>query len=222
VIAPNFKFKTKRTDNDRPGPGELMIKGFKEPSTARVRNIIEADLNDLKAKILQDQTMLKAMPGNIDPEVMNRVLIPEIIRKQYPNITEEEVEEVRQYVVADAVIKNGEIKEVGDKRFVLMAGKFVNIEDLNIDLIDSVNPFQKAFEILSKSVTKQVLRLIQDAIDATRIDITEPEALILWPKIKDFVRRTGDKPTLRSTDPLERRMAEALLYLQKQRREQGL
>ena len=63
------------------------------------------------------------------------------------------------------MIKNGEVKEVGDKRFVLMAGKFVNINELHIDLIDTVNPFQKAFEILSKSVTKQVLKVIQDAID---------------------------------------------------------
>ena len=42
-----------------------------------------------------------------------------------------------------------------------MAGKFVNINELHIDLIDQVNPFQKAFEILSKSVTKQVLKVIQ-------------------------------------------------------------
>jgi len=222
VVAPNFKFKSKRSADDVSGVGELMIKGFKEPSTERVRNIVESDLNDLKAQILQDQMMLKAMPGNIDPEVMNKVLIPTIIRKRYPDISEDEVEEGRQHVVADSVIKNSEIKDVGDKRFVLMAGKFVNIDDLNIDLIDTVNPFQKAFEILSKSVTKQVLRLIQDAIDATRIDIEEPEALILWPKIQQFVRQHGEKPNVRSSDPLERRMAEALLFLQKQRREQGL
>lgn len=222
VVAPNFKFKAKRSDGDPAGPGELQIHGFKEPSTDRVRNIVESDLNDLKAQILQDQTMLKAMPGNVDPEVMNKVLIPQIIRKRYPDISEEEVEEVRQHVVTDSVVKNGEIKEVGDKRFVLMAGKFVNIDELSIDLIDTVNPFQRAFEILSKSVTTQVLRLVQDAIDTTRIDISEEEALILWPKINAFYERTGDKPSVRSEDPLERRMAEAVLFLQKQKREQGL
>jgi hypothetical protein len=222
VIAPNFKFKTKRSDDDKPDVGELKIKGFKEPSTDRVRSIVEDDLNDLKAQILQDQTMLKAMPGNIDPEVMNKVLIPRIIRTRYPDISEREVEEVRQHVVADAVIKNGEIKDVGDKRFVLMANKFVNIDDITIDLIDTVNPFQKAFEILSKSITKQVLRVIQDVIDGTRIDITDEEARILWPKVNAFVRRAGVPPNIRSDDPQERRMAEALLYLQKQRRELGV
>ncbi len=83
----------------RRSAGDLKIGGFKEPSTARVKNIVETDLNDLKAKILQDQEMLKAMPGNIDPEVMNKVLIPKIIREVYPNLDEAEVEEVRQHVV---------------------------------------------------------------------------------------------------------------------------
>jgi superfamily II DNA or RNA helicase len=224
VLAPNFHFKTKRGDDDEPPKvGELHIKGFKEPSTERVQNIVESDLNDLKAQILQDQTMLKAMPGNVDPEVMNKVLIPKIIRERYPDLDEEQVEEVRQQVVTDSVIKNGEIKEVGDKKFVLMAGKFVNINDLNIDLIDQVNPFQKAFEILSRSVTKQVLKVIQDAIDTTRIMITSEEAKLLWPKIVEFAKNHGgQRPDIRSNDPLERRMAEAVLYLQQERRAQGL
>ena len=139
--------------------------------------------------------MLKAMPGNVDPEVMNKVLIPNIIRKRYPEISDDEVEEVRQHVVTDSVVKNGEVKDVGDKRFVLMAGRFVNIDELHIDLIDTVNPFQGAFEILSKSVTKQVLGLIQDAIATTRIEMTEDEALMLWPKLNAFVRDEGpDRP----------------------------
>lgn len=223
VLAPNFNFRAK--DEGGAGgtaPGELRIGGFKEPSTDRVREIIESDLNDLKAQILQDQSMLKAMPGNVDPEVMNKVLIPNIIRVRYPDMSDEEVDEVRQHVVVDSVVKNGEVKTVGDKRFVLMADKFVNIEDLHIDLIDSVNPFQRAFEILSKSVTSQVLKVIQDAIDTTRIDVTEEEALLLWPKIQRFFRQSGKRPDVRSSDPLERRMAEALLLLQRQRRQQGL
>lgn len=224
VLAPNFNFRARRSDDDTPpSPGDLKIGGFKEPSTARVKNIVETDLNDLKAKILQDQEMLKAMPGNIDPEVMNKVLIPKIIREVYPNLDEAEVEEVRQHVVVDSVIKNGEIKEVGDRKFVLMAGKFVNINDLHIDLIDQVNPFQKAFEILSKSVTKQVLKVIQDAIDTTRVTITGEEAKLLWPKINLFVKEhKGQRPDIRSHDPLERRMAEALLYMQREVREQKL
>lgn len=222
VVAPNFKFKAKKDPDDESGPGELKIGGFKEPSTQRVKDIIEDDLTDLKAKILQDQQMLKAMPGNVDPEVMNKVLIPKVIRARYPDLDGSQVEELRQHVVVDSVVKNGEVKDVGDKRFVLMAGKFVNIAELNIDLIDTVNPFQKAFEILSKSVTKQVLSLIQDAIEMTRIEITEEEALILWPKINAFVADQGKKPSVKSDDPQEKRMAEALIFLQKEVRDQAL
>lgn len=221
VLAPNFKFKTKLSDDDKAEAGEIKIRGFKTPTSKRVKDIIESDLNDLKATILQDDTMLKAMPGNVDPEVINKVLIPKIIQIKYPELTEDEVEEVRQYVVVDSVIKSGEIKEVGDKRFIRMAGQFVNIDDLHIDLIDRINPFQKAFEILSKSVTTRVLKVIQDAIEATRIQMTFEEAKILWPKILDFKKTFDREPGLQSSDPLERRMAECIIYLKEEKRKRG-
>ena len=213
VLAPNFKFKTKLSDDDLAEAGTIKVRGFKMPTSKRVQDIIESDLNDLKATILQDPQMLKAMPGNFEPEVINKVLIPKIIQLKYPDLTSTEVEEVRQHVVLDSVIKNGEIKEEGDKRFVRMAGKFVNIDDLHIDLIDKINPFQKAFEILSKSVTTQVLKLIQEAIDATRIDMTEAEALLLAPKIKSFIQHSGREPNINAPDQLERRLAEAIIYI---------
>jgi len=223
VLAPNFKFKTKLTNDDPADPGEIRIRGFKEPSSKRVKDIIESDLNDLKASILQDDSIVRALPGNVDPEVINKVMIPKIIQKRYPNLTTEELEEVRQYVVADSAVKNGEIKEVGDKRFIRMAGTFVNIDDLHIDLIDCINPFQGAFEILSKSVTTKTLKTIQDSIALTRIQMTEEEAVVLWPKIKTFVKNGGGKePYIESFDPLERRMAEALIYIRAQRRAQNL
>lgn len=220
VLAPNFTFKTKINDEDKSTPGVIKIRGLKEPSSNRVRQIVEDDLNDLKATILQDPQMLKAMPGNIDAEVINKVLIPKIIRVKYPELTENEVEEVRQFVVVDSVIKNGEIKEDGDKRFVRMAGKFVNIDDIHIDLIDTVNPFQKAFEILSKSVTTNVLRIIQETIEATRIQMDFEEAKILWPKVLEFVKSNNRQPSLTAIDPIEKRMAECVVYLKEEKRKQ--
>ncbi|WP_010654204.1 DEAD/DEAH box helicase [Fluoribacter dumoffii] len=223
VLAPNFVFKTKISDEDRALAGEIKIRGFKEPSSMRVKEILESDLNDLKASILQDDKMIKALPGNVDPEIINKVLIPKIIKIKYPELSDEEIEEVRQYVVVDSVIKNAEIKETGDKRFIRMAGQFINIDDLHIDLIDQINPFQKAFEILSKSVTVQVFRVIQEAIEATRIQMTDEEAILLWPKINSFVKNNqGRRPDINSIDPLERRLAEALIYIQNQRRQQNL
>jgi superfamily II DNA or RNA helicase len=224
VLAPNFTFKTKLPDDDgEVVPGEIRIRGFKQPTSKRVRDIIESDLNDLKASILQDDTIVRVLPGNMDPEVINKVLIPKVIQRKYPDLTADELEEVRQYVVVDSAIKNGEVKEVGDKRFLRMAGTFVNIDELNIDLIDQINPFQKAFEILGKSVTTKVLKTIQDAIEVTRIQMTDEEARLLWPKIKSFVQNSGGKqPDINAADSLERRLAEALVYLRNQRREQNL
>lgn len=221
VLAPNWKFKTKLSDDDKAKPGEIKIRGLKEPSSKRVKDILESDLNDLKATILQDDKMLKAMPGNVDAEVINKVLIPKIIKIRYPDLSEDEVEEVRQHVVVDSVIKNGEIKETGDKRFIRMADSFVDIDDIHIDLIDRINPFQKAFEILSKSVTTKVLKVIQDTIEATRIKMDFEEAKILWPKIQEFVKMYGKEPSLKSNNPLEKRMAECIIYLKEENRKRA-
>ena len=215
VLAQNFTFKTKRGNDDSPEPGVIKIKGFKEPSTARVKQIVETDLNDLKATILQDDTFAKAAAGSVDPEMTNKVLIPKIIRERYPDLDESEVEELRQQVIVDSVLKNGRERAVGDQRFIKMADKFVNIDDITINLIDSINPFQRAFEIMSKSVTPSVLRIISDAITATRIEISEEEARVLWPKIQIWAKVNGRKPDVRSDDPTEKRYAEVILFLQR-------
>lgn len=224
VLAPNFNFKPKDLDNDDDDQDDetIKIRGFKLPTSQRAKDIIESDLNDLKARILQDNQMLKAMPGNLEPEIINTVLIPKIIREVYPDLNDEDVEAVRQHVVVDSVIKNSTIEEQGDKKFIRMAGSFVNIDDIHIDLIDQINPFQKAFEILSKSVTTQVLKLIDEHIQSTKIEMTEEEAIILWPKIKEWVSRTGVEPNLQAFDQKEKRMAEALIFLREQKRQRAL
>ena len=221
VLAPHVNFKTKRGPDDGNDPGTITIGGFKEPSTKRVKQILESDLNDLKASILQDDIMLRAMPGNVDPEVINQVLIPKIIQEKYPELSKEELEEVRQHVIVDSVVKNGEIKEVGDKRFIRMADKFINIDDLHIDLIDKVNPFQKAFEVLSKSITKSLLKVISETIEAQKIIMTDEEAVIQYKKIKEFMEKYGKEPKLNSNDPIERRMAEAIVYLKNKQRQKN-
>lgn len=221
VLAPNWSFKTKTSDDDKAKPGEIKIRGLKKPSSQRVKDIVESDLTDLKADIFQDKTMLKAMPDEaLDPQVINKVLIPKVIRIKYPDLTEEQVEEVRQHVVVDSVIKNGTIKEVADKRFIRMAGSFVDIDAIHIDLIDSVNPFQEAFEVLSKAVSSKVLKIIQDTIEATRIKMDFEEAKILWPKIQEFIKTHNRKPNINSVIESEKRMAECLVYLnnEKQKR----
>ena len=222
VLAPNFKFKTKKFDDgSSPAPGTMSVGGFKEPSTERTKGIVESDMADLKAAILQDNQFIAASAGAVDPEVINKVLIPKIIQTKYPDLNASEVEEIRQQVVVDSAISVAEIKEEGGKKFIRMADKFINIDELHIDLIDTVNPFQKAFEILSKSVTKDVLKLIQESIEATRIKMDFEEAKVLWPKAIEFTKQHGREPDLKSTDLLERRLAECVIWIKEEKRKRA-
>lgn len=219
VLTPDFKFKRRRNENEKSSTiGELYVKGLKEPSTENVKTIIENDINDLKAKIMQDSQVQKTFIGEIDPKVLNKVLIPKVIQKVYPNLSDEEIEEVRQHVVLDTVIKGAKSEVVGSKEFIRMADKFVNIEDLDINLIDSINPFQKAFEVISKELNSPVLKLIQESIDAKRISFDEDELVFIWPKVEEFFQSTGRRPDFKSEDPIERRMGEAIIYMQELRR----
>ena len=102
-----------------------------------------------------------------------------------------------------------------------MADKFINIDDLNIDLIDSVNPFQRAFEILSKSVTTDVLKLIQESIASTRIKMDFEEAKLLWPKVNAFFKKQGREPDLNAQDLIERRLAECIVWIKDQKRQKA-
>ena len=222
VLAPNFNFKLKGEVEDKIDDHTIEVGGFKQPSSLRAKEIIESDLNDLKATILQNPQMLKAMPGNLEPEVINKVLIPKIIREKYPDLSDDNVEAVRQHVVVDSVVKTGTIEEQGGKKFIRMARSFVNIDEIHIDLIDQVNPFQKYFEILSKSVTSQVLKTIDDYIQSTKIEMTEKEAILLWPRIKDYKKNTGKVPSIQSYDPKEKRMAEAVIFLKEIKRKTSM
>jgi len=234
VLAPNFKFKTKadadeldgsRRESDIVYTGDdniIAIRGFAEPSSARTRQILESDLNDLSAAIFQDEAVLRAAmnPDEYAPEVVNQVFIPKVIARQYPDLTAEEIEEVRQAVVANGVFKSPSvsIEQQADTKFVRMAEKLINIDEISIDLIDSINPFQRAYEILSKSVTADVLKTIHGAITSTRVAMSEEEAVSLYPRIKAFVAEKKVEPSLVSPNPLERRMAEALAWIREAKR----
>ena len=224
VLAPNFNFKPKAPegscetgqDDDR----TIRVGGMRAPSTQAVRDIISSDLTDLKANILQDPQIERAVAGVVDPEVINKIMIPKIIMTKYPHLTEGEVEEVREHLVADMVIRGSNITSEGNRRFIEMSNKFINLDELNIDLIDSINPFQQAFEVISKSITPRVLKSIQECIAAFKVSMTDDEAIYLWPKINEFVRVTRRQPSLDALDPTERRMAEALIYLRQLKRGQ--
>lgn len=235
VLAPNFKFKTRSSDDqlngstgvveisEGQGNATIAIHGLVEPSTARVKQILASDLTDLTAAVMQDNRVLRAAmnPEEIPPEVVNKVYIPRVIEEKYPDLTDQEIEEVRQQVVANTIFKTtsgGGIPEVNNN-LIKLADKFINVKALNIDLIDSINPFQMAYEIMSKSVDAEVLKRIHGAITAKRITMTEEEATTLYPRIKNFKQTHGVEPSLVSPNPMEKRMAEALEWLREKKRE---
>jgi len=115
--------------------------------------------------------------------------------------------------------ESGATPQTGEQ-FLRMGNRFYRVEDLNIDLIEQVNPFRGAYEILSKSVDASVLRTIQEEVQRDRIQMSEEEAKVLWPKIKRFVDEHGREPSLHATDPLEARYAECLTYLRRLKRQQ--
>lgn len=112
---------------------------------------------------------------------------------------------------------DGESK--GNRQFIKIGEKFVNIEHLNVDLINQINPFQGAYEILSKALTAPVLKTIQDTVIGNRTQMTEEEAVVLWPKIVAFTKEKGHPPSVHGDDHMEVRYAEALAYIQQKKRE---
>ncbi|MFA6195519.1 MAG: DEAD/DEAH box helicase [Sulfurimonas sp.] len=212
VLAPNFKFKTKLPNDEFPhAKGEFKINGYKEPSSKRVKDIVEQDLTDLKAKILQDATIEKTLGTDITPEAVNKFLIPKIIQESYPELSAEELEEVRQYVVVDSVLVGAKVE--GNRVFIQGSNKFINIDELSIDLIDSINPFQRAYEIMSKKVDERILKLIQESIDATKITVSEAEAAFYWKDVNKFYKEHGREPSKNATNEHERKLADVLLFV---------
>ena len=224
VLAPNFNFRPRRPDDDdgygysHDDPHTIRVGGLREPSTQQVRDIVESDLTELKATILQDPEIQHSLSGVVDPEFVNRVMIPKIIITRYPNLSPDEVEEVREHLVVDMVTRHATVTDTGNRRFIDMSGRFIDIAELNIDLIDSINPFQAAFEVISKSITPKVLKSIQDCIAAFKVNMTDDEAIFLWPKINEFVRAMRREPSLDALDPTEKRLAEALAYIRQVKR----
>lgn len=220
VLAPSFKFKPKDRDDQKASGADIYIKGLKEPSTERSKQIIENDMVELKASILQDDVVQAAISAGADTKLINKQLIPRVITTSYPDLTQEEIEEVRQHVVVDLNLSNAK-KDSENKQLLKMADKFINIDDLSIDLIDQVNPFQSAYEVISRDVDSKTLQLIERAFDAKKYEFTNDELRMLYPQIKAFKAEFGRLPKKDSKDIGEQRLYYALVTLARLRQEKS-
>ncbi len=219
VLAPSFNFMA-RTAGREAEAGTVLIKGIEETTTQRVRDIVENDMVDLKARIMQDDTVSKFISNpKADPKVVNKVLIPKIIEDRYPDLTKQEQEALRQIVVVDNALKTAHIETETDRngdtrKFIRMADRFVNIDELDINLIDSVNPFCGAFEILGKQLDAPVFRAIRDTIISARIKLTPEDAIKFWHAIIAFIDEYKRQPNPTSSDEHEAMLGEAFIVLQ--------
>lgn len=213
VLAPNFTFTPRTSPTQKTQAGEVFVKGLKNPPSERVKHILQTELEDLTAAVLQDTQVQRAAANGHTGEYMKH-LQSKIIREKLPSLTDEEIEVTRQYLASNLAFKTAKITEDGDKKFITLANSFVNLDDLSIDLIDSINPFQHAFEVISKKVGADVFRVIQDTIAGSRIDMTDEDALALVPQIKAFVvAHNGKYPALNANDKNEKLLAQAQAYL---------
>ena len=213
VLAPNFTFTPRTSPTQKTQAGEVFVKGLKNPPSERVKHILQTELEDLTAAVLQDTQVQRAAANGHTGEYMKH-LQSKIIREKLPGLTDEEIEVTRQYLASNLAFKTAKITEDGDKKFITLANSFVNLDDLSIDLIDSINPFQHAFEVISKKVGADVFRVIQDTIAGSRIDMTDEDALALVPQIKAFVvAHNGKYPALNANDKNEKLLAQAQAYL---------
>ncbi len=242
VLAPNFNFKTKIPESPVPEPAPgvpLYIKGLQEPSTDRVKQIVEEQLDELKVDIIQNPLIRLVMnqPEVYTPAEINTQIVPMVIAKRYPDLTESQVNEVRHAVLLDLNFKNAvspepgdpnpttngelETKHEGENVLIKLAKKFVNLDELSIDLIDSINPFEHAYEILSKNLDERILRTIHGNIAAARLPMSDEEAAMLWPSVKAFFQSRGREPNLNAPDPREQRLAHALSIIRNAKRERS-
>ena len=216
VLAPVWKFKPKMPDDDEtPKPGEIKIKGIKKLSP-EAEKIIDTQLNDIQALINQNPEVQKSVNGSIDPKVINKVIIPKILKEALPNQSEEVRDQIREQIVCHRNLTDKKIQ--GDQRLIKFAKK-LDVDDIDIDLIDTINPFQEAFEILSKKIDPTVLNTIQETIySSSSPDISMEEAKILWPKIKEFIKIHKKNPNINSLNPEEKRLAQCFAYLKRENR----
>ena len=91
----------------------------------------------------------------------------------------------------------------------------MDVRELDVDLIDRINPFSEAYAILAKSMDEESLKQVKAVINSKKVKLTEEEARELATRAVQFKRERGRLPDITAADPWERRMAEGIAFLQR-------
>lgn len=209
----------------RDGDGQMHfeIAGLVEPKSPEASRIVQEDLNEVIAAFVQAKTV--AERGMFDeetpPQELTQVAMGKIVRDRYPELSAEDQEAVRQHAIAalnltqkakglamgainedDGEIRSNTALIDGVRQFAM------DVRELDIDLIDSINPWQAAYAVLAKSMSESTLKQVQAAISAKRTKITPEEAKDLAGRAVRFKKERGRLPSITSSDAWEQRLAE--------------
>lgn len=210
---------------------QIEIKGLAEPKSPEAARICREDLNEVIATFVQDKPSIERglFDEELVPEELTQVRLGKIIKDKYPELDEDDQEAVRQHAIA-AINLTQQAKKValGDEsgepsaNTALIDGvrKFaMDVRELDIDLIDRINPFGEAYAILAKTMSEDSLKTVAAAIAAKRTSLTPEEARDLAKRALKFKQERGRLPSITSSDAWEKRMAEGVAFLARMKAE---
>nr|WP_243470432.1 hypothetical protein [Halomonas lionensis] len=161
--------------NEETGKYHIEIKGLAEPKSEEAARICQEDLNEVITGFVQDKTTIERglFDEELVPEELTQVRMGKIIKERYPNLDEQDQEAVRQHAIAalnltqqaKLMLAGSEAVDLGSNEpkpnTALIAGvrKFaMDGRELDIGLIDRINPFSEAYAILAKSMSEDSLK----------------------------------------------------------------
>jgi hypothetical protein len=223
--------------NPETGRIQLEIKGLAEPKSHEAERICREDLNELITAFVQDKTTIERgmFDTELVPEELTQVRMGKIVKEKFPGLGEEDQEAVRQHAIAALnIVQTAKQELLGGSATGGTAAATPNtslldgvrkyalsVTELDIDLIDRINPFGEAYAILAKSMTPERLKIVMEVIAARRVNLTLDEARDLAKRGLKFKHEKGRLPSLTAADPWEKRMAEGIAFLQRKVKEGG-
>ncbi len=221
--------------NDETGRFQIEIKGLVTPKSEEARRICTEDLNEVIAAFVQNKTTVERglFDKEMIPEDLTQLRMGKIVKDRYPELSDEDQEAVRQHAVAalnitqkakeaalPAALGPGGDDKIANTAFVESVRKYaMDVRELDIDLIDRVNPFGEAYAILAKTMSEERLKQVAAAIGAKRVNLTADEARELAKRALRFKQERGRLPSITSPDAWEKRMAEGIAFLQRMKAE---
>ena len=217
--------------NEESGKFQIEIKGLVQPKSKEATRICQQDLNEVITAFVQDKTAIERglFDEELVPEELTQVRMGKIIKARYPELDEQDCEAVRQHAVAalnltqqaKAVALSGSVVETtGNTALIDGVRKFaMDVRELDIDLIDRINPFGEAYTILAKTMSEASLKQVAAVISAKKVNLTPEEARDLAKRALKFKQERGRVPSITSQDAWEKRMAEGVVFLARLRAE---